>query len=141
MVQGTIGLSQSMGTQDRISLLGNPQKKSVIIGTDTINVSTIINQAKQNTEKLCKGKDRLTNVSTLPHTSNDNVLCFKNGNLAIDLWNDEPYYRGKTIIMVSGNVVTNNSMGNAYDGIDLFIDQGNLYLANNVLNLQSFDNQ
>lgn len=139
LVQGSVGLSQSMREKDIISLLGNPQEKTVILGTENINNATLINQAKKNTEKLCKGKTWSTNTSLT--TSNDSVLCFGTTNLSIDLQADEALYQDKTIIMRSGNIVLSNSMESAAAGIDIFVDQGNIYLENNVTNMQSFDNQ
>ena len=138
-VQGNVGLSQTMTAQDRTSLLGNPQTKTVIISTDDINNSTLINQAKTNMEKLCKGKTRST--STTLAASNDHVLCFANTNLAIDLQADEQFYRDKTIVIKSGNILFSNSMESNDNGLDIFVDQGNIYLANNPSNMQSFDNQ
>ena len=128
-----------MTAQDRTSLLGNPQTKTVIISTDDINNSTLINQAKTNMEKLCKGKTRST--STTLAASNDHVLCFANTNLAIDLQADEQFYRDKTIVIKSGNILFSNSMESNDNGLDIFVDQGNIYLANNPSNMQSFDNQ
>ena len=87
-----------MSAQDRASLLGNPQNKTVIIGTENINNSTVINQAKQNMEKLCKGKIRLQDTE-LPATNNDTVICFENTNLSIDLNADQSKYTNKTIFM------------------------------------------
>jgi hypothetical protein len=88
-----------MDAQDRISLLGNPQDKTIILGTENINNATLINQAKQNMERLCKGKT-WSNATSLS-VSNDTVLCFENTHLSIKLDIDEPLYRGKTIIMRS----------------------------------------
>ena len=139
MVQWSVGLSQSMTIQDRTSLLGNPQNKTVIVSTENINNATLINQAKQNMEKVCKGKTWSTNTAL--QASNDSVLCFQNGPLTIDLLTDETLYHDKTIIMEWGNIVLHNSMQSTFDGLDIFIDQGNLYLDNNVSNKQSFDNQ
>jgi hypothetical protein len=139
LVQGSVGLSQSMNMQDRASLLGNPQGKTVIIGTENINNATLINQAKQNREKLCKGKTRFT-TTTLP-TSNDSVLCFENTNLSINLLTDEPLYHNKTLVMKNGNILISNSMESNYAGLDMFIDQWNLYLENNPTNKQNFDSQ
>lgn len=138
LVQWSVWLSQSMNEQDRTSLLGNPQKKTIIVGTENINNATLINQAKQNMETLCKGKTRLIQDYLSP--SNDDVLCFEQSKLYIDL-SDESLYHDKTIIMRSGAVILSGSMDNTSAGLDLFIDQWNLYLRNNPANMQSFDNQ
>ena len=139
MVQGSVGLSQSMSAQDRTSLLGNPQSKTSIISTQDINNATLINQAKQNAETLCKGKTRPTSTSLV--SSTDDVLCYQETNLKIDLRDDILLYSGKTIIMQSGNIILSNSMRSTYNGLDIFIDQGNLYLQSNPSNMQSFDKQ
>lgn len=141
LVQWSVWLSQSMAIQDRTSLLGNPWEKTIIIGTENISNATLINQAKQNMEKLCKGKTRL-NLSALPPPSNSNVLCFYNTQeLEIDLLWDQTKYQNKTIIVKSGNIILSGSMENSFSGVDIFIDQWNLYIRNNPANLQSFDNQ
>jgi hypothetical protein len=101
LVRGNVGLSQYLDYQDRTALLGNPQDKTVIIGTDDINNSTIINQAKKNMEKLCKGMDWLGNekLSEIDPTVAPNVLCFDGKRLIINLKNDEKIYRNRTIIV------------------------------------------
>lgn len=109
-----------MNEQDRTSLLGNPQKKTIIVGTENINNATLINQAKKNMETLCKGKTRLADDYLSP--SNDDVLCFNNPKLYIDL-SDEALYHDKTIIMRNGNVMLSGSMEDSSSGLDLFIDQ------------------
>jgi len=66
-----------MGIQDKISLWGNPQKRTILIDTDNINNATITNQAKQNMEKLCKGKIRYQQTLDLPTDDETSVLCFE----------------------------------------------------------------
>ena len=139
MVQGSVWLSPSMNEKDIIALLGNPQEKTVIMWTENINNATLINQAKQNMETLCKGKNR-SNATSLS-ASNDDVLCFENTNVNIELDVDEPLYHNKTIIMRSGSIILSGSMEDSSAGLDLLIDQWNLYLKNNPTNMLGFDNQ
>ncbi len=138
MVQGSVWLSQSMDEQDIIALLGNPQEKTVIMWTENINNATLINQAKLNMEKLCKGKTWAWSQQLT--SSTDDVLCFTDTQLYIDLTN-EPLYHNKTIIMRSGSVILSGSMEDTSSGLDLFIDQWGLYLRNDPANKQNFDNQ
>lgn len=125
LIYGNVWLSQSLLNQDRSALLGNPQEKTVIIGTDNINNSTIINQAKKNMEKLCKWKEWLK-TDNLPEPPPD-ILCFEKTNLEIDL-EKTSLYGNKTIIMRNGNIILENSMKHDSPPLDIFIDGWSLFI-------------
>lgn len=139
IVEGTVGISQSLNQQETAALLGNPENKTVIYATKDISNADIINQALQNTENLCKGKIRLTN--TILPASTEEVLCFQNTDLSIDLTADANEYENKTIIMRNGNIILSETMSSSSAPIELFIDQGNLYLNNTMTSMQNFDAQ
>jgi hypothetical protein len=120
--------------------MGNPVTKTVIYNSNDISNADIINEAAQNAEKLCKGKTWLT-TNNWPNNYADDILCFNNTDLSIDLVNNASDFSNKTIIVRNGNVIMSNTMSNASPSLDLFIDQGNLYLNNTLSDMQNFDVQ
>lgn len=129
LVQGNVILSKAIDIYERKAFMGNLEKRTILTNTD-INSATVINQAKKNTEVLCRWKAYFiwTSPTTLPTTTNDNVLCYKNTNsLTIDL-SDTAKYANKTIIVKNGNIVLTNTMNKTSPSLDIFIDQWNLYI-------------
>ena len=125
IIQGSLGLSQSLDEKERISFLGNLDEKTVIYSSADINSATVINIAKQKTQQLCQGREL-----NLPIATSTNILCYENQNLTIDLWSTD--YANKTIIVKSGHVQLQNGMTNTSAPLDLFIDKGNLYLPSPI---------
>ncbi|EKD24522.1 MAG: hypothetical protein ACD_80C00214G0001, partial [uncultured bacterium (gcode 4)] len=123
IVQGSVGLSKSINEQDRTSLLGNLQNKTVIYNGSDINSSTLINFAKQKSQELCKGKTINPDIQT----TNETILCYENTTITIDL-SQIATYENKTIIVKSGNVVLQGGMQQNSPSLDLFIDKGLIYL-------------
>jgi len=123
IIQGSVGLSKSIDKEERSSLLGNLENKTVIYNGSDINSSTLINTAKQKAQELCQGKEKNPDIAT----TNETLLCFEDTTITIHL--DQPTtYNNKTIIVKSGNVILEWGMGESSPALDLFIDKGILYL-------------
>lgn len=135
IIQGSVGLSKSINEQDRISLLGNLQNKTVIYNGSDINSSTLINFAKQKSQELCKGKTFNPDMQT----TNETILCYENTTLTIDL-SQTATYENKTIIVKSGNVVLQGGMQQKSPSLDLFIDRWLIYLPNTFTS-QTFNDE
>jgi hypothetical protein len=104
LVQGSVILSKNVQVDQKRTILGNPEKRTVLINSD-INSATVINLAKKNTAILCRGKTPIQEnagvvyLNSLPAT-NEKILCFSNiGDLKIDVNGTD--YAGKTIIVKS----------------------------------------
>jgi len=138
IIQGSVGLSQSMDTTERLSLLGNFKNKTVIYNGSNINSSTVINFAKQKAQELCQGQEIYP--SSILWITQENIICTQNVDLTIDLSNT-PTYENKTIIVKNANVVLQGSMTGASPSLDLFVDKWLLYLPSDPFTLETFDDQ
>ncbi len=100
-------------------------------------IANIINVARKNAALLCRNKWNPTNTK-------DNVLCYnsesENG-YPINLNLSNNNYAGKTIVVKGRDITISNSMKIEDKPINIFIDQGNLYLQNPIStgNLQDFN--
>ena len=153
IVQGTIWLSNSMSLDDKASLVGNQEGNSTIFNTSITNAD-IVNQAKQNAEKLCKGKRQtINNWATRLSATNTggNVLCYLMDNstvansyleISIDSTNQSSF-ANKTIVAKNGDVALVGNMSDSSPALDILIDKWNLYIPNttNISSLIGFDTQ
>ncbi len=133
LVQGNVILSKAIDIYERKAFLGNLEKRTILLNGTDLNSATVINTAKKNAESLCRGKTYFVSPTstTLPSNNNEKVLCYKNVNLTIDL-NDSSKYLNKTIIMKKWNIILSNSMKKNSPSLDLFIDEGSLYIDNSI---------
>lgn len=130
LIEGTTILSKALDINERKALLGNLERRTILINSD-INSATVINLAKKNAETLCRGKTYIVwGNQTLDETA-EKVLCYEDiDNLDINLSTD--YYKDKTIIVRKWNITLANSMNKDSPALDLFVDEGNLYIKNPV---------
>lgn len=139
LIQGNVILSKAIDVYEKKALLGNLEKRTILINSD-INSATVINLAKKNAEVLCRGKTYLVWGSWptyLPDNS-EKILCYKNTeNLEINLAQD--LHKDKTIIVKNGNITLTNSMNKDSSALDIFIDEGNLYVRNPVASKVNFN--
>jgi len=56
LVQGNTILSKAVSVFEKKALLGNLEKRTVLLSSSDINSSTVINTAKKNAETLCRGR-------------------------------------------------------------------------------------
>ena len=135
LIQWTVGLSKSINSQQRLSLLGNPEKRTVIYGGTEINSSTILNLARKNAQNLCRGKAWNTEPLTELPAVNGNIICIKDSpNLTINLNTDGMKYQNKTLVLQNNsNVTLTGTMQNGYGPVEIFIDQGNLFINTNAV--------
>lgn len=117
LIQWTVWLSKSIDSDQRLSLLGNQEKRTIILWWAEINSSTILNLAKKNSQTLCRWR-------TLGDTSKS-VICY-NGNQNID----PTAFGNKTIIVNNWNVTLTQTMQWSSSPVEIFIDKWNLYLWN-----------
>jgi len=145
LVQGNTILSKAVSVFEKKALLGNLEKRTVLLSSSDINSSTVINTAKKNAETLCRGRTYSTFWSThhkidTSDSSND-ILCYKDSS---DLYIDASSvadYANKTIIVKNGNIAINGSMDIDSPSIDLFVDGWSLYLDTDhstAFNIQGF---
>lgn len=139
IVQWSVGVSKSMDTKERLSLLGNEWNKTVIYNGSDINSSTLINFAKQKAQKLCQGQTRYTTDFTLTTAAQENIVCIQGSNVTINL-TDYNSYKDKTIIVKNGNVILEGGMQDNSPSLDLFIDKWLIYLTDSI-NSATFDDQ
>jgi len=132
IVQGTIGLANNLNSTDKESLVGNQRGNSTIFNSSITNAD-ISNQAKQYSEKLCKGKRKTLEQYTPLQLEKESTLCYKgDGNtLEIDLTQTN-IYQNKTIIMQNGYIVLVGNMDDSSPPLDIYIDAGNLYLPSDL---------
>lgn len=141
LVQGNVALSKSINIYERKAFLGNLERRTVILNGSEINSASIINLAKKNAEKICRWTEYVEWQNSITLTAGSKS-CYRNiGVLIIDL-QDEDSYKNKTIIVKNWNVSLRNwSMKSNSPALDLFIDQGNLYLSNDLAwNYEDFNN-
>lgn len=150
-VLGNVLLSRGwLDVTNRQSVLGNPSLSSSVVFSDIVNTSDILNALRKNGDALCRGQQKYGgewaffdddgNQWNLDEMGLENrsVLCFVNDQdsesyiawqrpLWIDLSNPN-IYDGKEIIVKGRNVVLANSMPNDESVLNLFVDNGNVYL-------------
>ncbi|MDD3262397.1 MAG: hypothetical protein PHR61_00980 [Candidatus Absconditabacteria bacterium] len=136
LIQGSMFIGSSINSDEKKALLGNIEKRTIIMISD-LNPSDVINKAKKNAEILCRGKTYLEDAS-LPSDNNEKILCYKDTNLNINLYDDQSY-KGKTIIMKNGNIILENTMNKDSSSLDVFIDEGNLYIKNDPNTKENFN--
>lgn len=134
LIQGNAILSKAVSVFEKKALLGNLEKRTVLLSSSDINSSTIINTAKKNAEALCRGnwylQEPITNKQILNWSTPSNILCYENApNLFIQL-NGNNYYAGKTVVIKNGNLRLEGSMDADSAPLDIFIDGWNLYIKN-----------
>lgn len=135
LIQGSMFIWSSISSDEKKAILWNIEKRTIIMSSN-FNPSDVINPAKKNTEILCRGKTVLEDT-VLPN-NNDKVLCYKNSNLNINLYDYEKY-KDKTIIMRDWNIILENTMNKDNPSLDIFIDKWILYIKNNPGTKQSFN--
>ncbi len=145
LVQGNTILSKTMNVWQKISMVENLDKRSVLLSSSDINSSTIINTAKKNAEALCRGNS-YTYVWTAPTEIKNiaypnKVLCFTwSSDLWINLGNTQDY-KDKTIIIKNGNITLSGNMNKNNSPLDIFIDWWSLFIDSNTgtnFNIQWF---
>ena len=140
LVQGNTILSNAVSIVEKIALLGNIEKRTVLLSSTDINSSTVINAAKKNSETLCRGAWYITAGTTIGNSSKK-VLCYKNSpNLVIDLAASSTY-KDKTIIVKKWNLTLKGNMNSTSPTLDIFIDEGNLYINPDTSSRISFNIQ
>lgn len=55
LVQGNVLLSKSIDVFERKAFLGNLEKRTILLNGSDINSAQLINTAKKNAEKFCRG--------------------------------------------------------------------------------------
>lgn len=127
IIQWTIGLTNNLNSVDKESLVGNQKGNSTIFNSSITNAD-ISNQAKQYSEKLCKGKRQtLSNDITL--TSTESIVCYKGADFGVTIDVTQPTtYQNKTIIVQNGDILLAGNMQDTSPSLDLYIDAGNLYI-------------
>ena len=127
-IQGIIGMSTDVA-DDVKNIAGNEKdSKTQYFSSVNVNNATLINAAKKESEKLCQGKwsNNLTN---------SDVICI-DGSKAINSIED---YNGKTIILRNGILTLKGDSRNLNNGINVFVDRGNLKFAFNQDKRQTFN--
>jgi hypothetical protein len=88
--------------------MGNQQGNSTIFSSN-INNADINNQAKEYSEKLCKGKRETMSDNMVLTQTTKSTLCYKGVgqySLEIDINQaQEELYKNKTIIMKNGHII------------------------------------
>ncbi len=132
LIQGNTFISTAISSEEKKTLLGNIEKKTVLMVSD-LNASDVINKAKKNAATLCRGKNYFVEsagVAKLPNSYKDKIICYKDTkNLEIDL--SQELHKDKTIIMQNWNITLKNSMNSDSSPLDIFID-GWILAINNI---------
>lgn len=140
LIQGNVILSKAIDVYEKKALLGNLERRTILINSD-INSATVINLAKKNAEVLCRGKTYLVWWSWptyLPSSSQEKVLCYKNtDNLEINLSQD--LHKDKTIIVRNWNITLTNTMTKDSSALDVFIDEWNLFIKSPITTKTNFN--
>lgn len=133
LIQGNAILSKAVSVYEKKALLGNLEKRTVLLSSSDINSSTVINTAKKNAESLCRGneyKKESSNKQILNSSVSESILCYIDSpDLFIQL-NSNNNYAGKTIVLKNWNLTLKWSMDLDSSPLDIFIDGGNLYVDN-----------
>lgn len=139
LIQGNVILSKAIDVYEKRALLGNLEKRTILINSD-INSATVINLAKKNAETLCRWKTYFIGWSTTAYLPNnqEKVLCYKDTeNLEINLADN--LHKDKTIIVKNWNITLVNTMTKDSPALDVFVDWGNLYIKNPVATKINFN--
>ncbi len=134
-IQWNVGLSQSLDSHDRQTLLWNYKQKISVINVPKVNIGTLINTVRKKAQNLCRWRVNYA-LESIPAGYDDEVLCinydeYSSGNqVVIDLSNstDKSLYLWRTLIVKNADVHIKHSMDENDDAFDLFLDNGNLYL-------------
>ena len=117
-IQGIIGMSTDVA-DDVKNIAGNEKdSKTQYFSSVNVNNATLINAAKKESEKLCQGKWSTT-------LTNSDVICIDRSKEINDIQN----YDGKTIILRNGILTLKGNSRNLNNGINVFVDRGNLKFA------------
>ncbi len=154
-ILGNVLLSRwGLDVTNRQSVLGNPSLSSSVVFSDIVNTSDILNSLRKSSDALCRGQRKFGEESEIYPTflkeytsrSNSTVVCVTNEQGGEDYISDqEPLfinlanpneYDGIDIIVKGRNVVLKWSVPNKQYAINLFVDNGNVYLDNG-----SFDDE
>jgi len=136
-VQWTIGLSQSNTTIWRNTLLWNFQEKTSVINAPNFNVSTLINQTKQQAQQLYRWQKNYANT-TIPTPYSEDIIYigyddYSSGNqivIDLDSVTGKQLFLNKTLIIENWDLVLLNSLQKSDGYLDVFVDNWNLYIEN-----------
>lgn len=146
-ILGNVLLSRwGLDVTNRQSVLGNPSASSSVVFSDIVNTSDILNSLRKNSDALCRGQTKYNedngfNTNFLQWAaSNADVVCIVNENggseyltdqipLTINLSNPNEY-DWINIVVKWRNVILKGSVPNKQYSINLFVDNGNVYLDN-----------
>lgn len=146
-ILGNVLLSRwGLDVTNRQSVLGNPSSSSAVVFSDIVNTSDILNSLRKNSDALCRGQTKynedngFTTNFLQSAAANAEVVCIINENggsdyisgqdpLIINLSNPNEY-DGINIVVKWRNVVLKGSVPNKQYAINLFVDNGNVYLDN-----------
>ncbi len=134
-IQGNAIISKALNLYETKALLGNSDKRAILLSSNDINAATVINIAKKNAESLCRWlvyQTESSKTQILRNTSSSNVICYQNSpDLWINLQGNNNTLIGKTVIIQSGNLTLKWNMDSSSPSLDIFIDWGNLYVDPN----------
>ncbi|MCF7835152.1 hypothetical protein K9M48_03800 [Candidatus Gracilibacteria bacterium] len=133
-IQGTIGLSFSVNTVEKNTLLGNFDRKTLMFNTLNVNFSKLINQVRQNSENMCRGKYK--DVGFITTFADDNLFCidFNLSSAKKIVLNSTDIFnlRNKILITKNGDIQIDKTMSSTDGPTSIFIDNGNLILNQNM---------
>lgn len=135
-IKGIVGLTQDFNNEEKKYFEGNTKDSTLLVRTDE-TISQVINLARKNAERLCRGK-----WQTTPQDLSSKVICIKGGDyVTTPFMGDVRSLAGKTVVIQNANLYLKPNQTEISEPITLFIDKGNLFLpsSTDTGDLQTFD--
>ncbi len=143
-IKGTIGLWDTLNSDDRRSILGNASRRTSVFNAPNVTIGSLINQVNKNASSLCRGKRLYEPSEWNEALLNNTIVCIVAD--AYDPWvkvsldlQEVSDYDGKTFILKNVDLVLLDSMDESSNvPLNVFIDGGNLMLQSIPNNKQRF---
>lgn len=135
-IRGIVGLTEEFNNEEKKYFEGNTKDSTLLVRTDE-TISQVINLARKNAERLCRGKWQKT-----PQDLSSKIICIKGGDyVTTPFMGDTRLLAGKTVVIQNANLYLKPNQTATSQPITLFIDKGNLFLpsSTDTANLQTFD--
>lgn len=131
-----MGLTQDFNNEEKKYFEGNTKDSTLLVRTDE-TISQVINLARKNAERLCRGKWQKT-----PQDLSSTIICIRGDDSeTTPLRGGANSLSGKVVIIQNANLYLEPNQTSNSGPITLFIDRGNLFLPSSSAtgDLQTFD--
>ena len=135
-IRGIVGLTEEFNNEEKKYFEGNTKDSTLLVRTDE-TISQVINLARKNAERLCRGKWQKT-----PQDLSSTIICIRGDDSeTTPLRGGANSLSGKVVIIQNANLYLEPNQTSNSGPITLFIDRGNLFLPSSSATggMQTFD--